>query len=112
MRERWTREKRISVVHVVGQLDMGGMEKILVEFARHADRERFSLHFVSMGRRGILADEIEALGWPVTSLGVGTGLKPWLMVRLARLFRRLRADIVHTHNTRPLMYAGPAARLA
>jgi glycosyltransferase involved in cell wall biosynthesis len=103
---------KVNVVHVVGQLEMGGMEKLLVEFARHADRERFALHFLSLGKRGILADEIEALGWPVTPLENGPGLSPRLVLRLAWRFRRLRADVVHTHNTRPLLYAGPAARLA
>ena len=100
------------VVHVVGQLDVGGMEKLLVEFARHIDRRRFDLHFLSLGKRGTVATEIEALGWPVLSLKVTDGVHPWLPVQLARLFRRLGADVVHTHNTRPLMYAGPAARLA
>lgn len=104
--------RKNTVVHVVGQLDMGGMEKLLVEFARHADRDRFDLHFISLGKRGILSDEIEALGWPVTVLETKPGLRPWLVIRLARLFRRLRADMVHTHNSKPLLYAGPAAKLA
>jgi glycosyltransferase involved in cell wall biosynthesis len=102
----------VRVVHVVNQLDMGGMEKLLVEFARYADRGRFALHFVSLTGRGVLTEEIETLGWEVTSLGVRPGLRPGLAVRLANFFRRLRADVVHTHNTRPLLYAGPAARLA
>ena len=107
-----TKPGPIRVAHVVNQLDVGGMEKLLVEFARHADRDRFDLHFVSLAGRGAVAGEIEGFGWPVTALGVGPGLHPWLVVRLARLFGRLRADVVHTHNTRPLLYAGPAARLA
>jgi glycosyltransferase involved in cell wall biosynthesis len=102
----------IRVVHVVNQLDMGGMEKLLVEFARHADRDRFKLHFVSLTSRGALTEEIEDLGWEVTSLGVRPGLHPGLVVRLASLFRRFGAGVVHAHNNRPLMYAGPAARLA
>lgn len=105
------RASTIRVVHVVGQLDMGGMEKLLVEFARHADRERFDLHFLSLGNRGVVAEEIEALGWPVRSLGTTPKLNPWLVVRLARLFRELGADVVHTHNTPALIYAGPAVKL-
>jgi glycosyltransferase involved in cell wall biosynthesis len=102
----------IRVVHVANQLDVGGMEKLLVEFARHADRERFALHFVSLAGRGDLADAIEAHGWNVTALDYQFGLHPGLVVRFAGLFRQLRADVVHAHNTRPLLYAGPAARLA
>jgi glycosyltransferase involved in cell wall biosynthesis len=100
------------VVHVAGQLEYGGLEKLLVEFARHADRKRFRLHFVSLTTRGPLGPELEALGWPVTALGLVPGVHPAAVLRLRRLFRRLAASVVHTHNTRALLYAGPAARLA
>jgi glycosyltransferase involved in cell wall biosynthesis len=91
---------------------MGGMEKLLVEFARHADRSRFDLQFVSLAGRGVAADEIERLGWPITDLQTVPGLHPKLFLRLARLFRSLKADVVHTHSTRPLIYCGPAACIA
>ena len=48
------------------------MEKLLVEFARHADRNRFDLRFICLGKRGSVADEIEACGWPVTALDEAT----------------------------------------
>ncbi|MBP3960475.1 glycosyltransferase [Gemmata sp. G18] len=102
----------LRVVHIVGQLEVGGMEKLLVEFARHCDRDRFDLVFLALGRNGTVGDEIEALGWPVESLELAPGLNPWLVIRLSLLFRKLGADIVHTHNTRPLLYAGLAASLA
>jgi glycosyltransferase involved in cell wall biosynthesis len=93
-------------------LQVGGQEKLLVEFARHADRSRFDLHFISLGGRGPLADALESAGWPVTTLEKPTGLKPSLFVRLALLFRRLQLDVVHTHDDRPLIYGAPAAWLA
>jgi glycosyltransferase involved in cell wall biosynthesis len=102
----------IKVAHVVGQMAVGGMEKLLVEFARHADRSRFELSFVSLGERGPVAAEIEALGWPVVAMGEASGFRPSMIFALAGLFRRGRVDVVHTHNGRPLMYGGPAARVA
>jgi glycosyltransferase involved in cell wall biosynthesis len=99
-------------MHMVRQLDVGGMEKLLVEFARHADRDRFDLHFLSLTTRGPVAEELDALGWPVTVLDEPAGLRPGLVFRLAGLLRRWRADVVHTHNSGPLIYGGPAARLA
>ncbi len=104
--------RQLRVVHVVNQLDMGGMEKLLVEFARHADRQRFQLHFLSLGKPGPLAGEIDKLGWPVTELATPPGLRPGLLFRLLRFFRQFKADVVHTHNTKPLLYAGPAGYLA
>src|SRR5437588_5772533 len=106
-----TTRRRLRVAHVTLGLDMGGQEKLLVEFARHADRRRFELHIVSLGGRGVLADDIEALGWPVTTLNTPTGLHPGLVLRLAWLFRRWGADVVHTHDNRPHLYAPPAALL-
>jgi glycosyltransferase involved in cell wall biosynthesis len=104
--------RRLRVAHVTFGLDVGGLEKLLVEFARHADRERFDLHFVSLGHAGVVAEEIAAAGWPVTALGVPTGLRPSLAFRLARLLRRLRTDVVHTHDDRPHLYGTLAGRLA
>jgi glycosyltransferase involved in cell wall biosynthesis len=102
----------VRVLHVAPQLETGGMERLLVEFARHADRRRFALRFAALGARGTVADEIEACGWSVTALGAPPGVRVSIMLRLARLIRDERTDIVHTHNTKPLLYAGPAARLA
>jgi glycosyltransferase involved in cell wall biosynthesis len=104
--------QRLRVVHVTGCLDMGGQEKLLVEFAKHADRDRFELRFVSLSTRGELADDLETQGWPVETLGLAPGLHPGLPLRLAKLLRRRQTDVVHTHNERPLVYAAPAARLA
>jgi sugar transferase (PEP-CTERM/EpsH1 system associated) len=106
-----SREPRDRVVHVSFGLDVGGQEKLLVEFARHASRGRFDLQFVSLGARGVLAEDIEGLGWPVVALGVPSGLRPSLTIKLARLFRRWRPVVVHTHDQRALVYAGPAAWL-
>lgn len=107
-----TPSRPLRVVHVALQLETGGMERLLVEYARHADRARVSLSFLALGTRGRVADEIEACGWRVTALDVRPGLRPLLVPRLAGLFREGQVDVVHTHNTKPLLYAGPAARVA
>jgi glycosyltransferase involved in cell wall biosynthesis len=91
---------------------MGGQEKLLVEFARHANRRRFELLMVSLGGRGELADDIEALGWPVVALNMPAGFHPGLVLRLVDTFFRWGVDVVHTHDIRPHLYATPAAVLA
>jgi glycosyltransferase involved in cell wall biosynthesis len=102
----------MRVAHVSLGLDVGGQEKLLVEFARHADRRRFELHFISLSTRGVLASELEECGWLVTVLEAPGGLRPGIIWQLARLFRRLRIDVVHTHDDRPNIYGVPAAKLA
>ena len=102
----------VRVVHVVESLDVGGLERLLVDFARHTDRARFALSVVTLGDRGRLADEFEALGWPVRALHARPGVKPGSILRLARAFRRDGVDVVHTHSEGPLLYGVTAARLA
>jgi glycosyltransferase involved in cell wall biosynthesis len=102
----------IRIAHVAPQLETGGMERLLAEFARHAERHRVSLHFIALGKRGSIAGDIEACGWPVTALDAPPGARPWALFRLARMFHDQRIDIVHTHNTKPLLYAAPAALVA
>lgn len=106
------RGRPLRVVHLTQSLDVGGQEKLLVEFARHADRGRVMLRFLCLGGRGALASDIEQLGWPVTALHMPPGFWPGMVPRLARLLRRMRCDVLHTHNNRPLIYGAPAARLA
>ena len=103
------RESIVRVVHVTFGLEVGGQEKLLVEMARHADRGRFDLTFVSLGDRGALAGELESCEASVIAMGQPSGLRPSLVYRLTRLFRHLHPDVVHTHDHRALFYAGPAA---
>ncbi len=103
---------RLRVAHVVLQLRTGGMEKVLAELARHADRDAYDLHFVCLGESGPVADEITSLGWPVTVLNKPRGLRPSHVLKLARLFSRLGTHVVHSHNNDPLLYAALATRFA
>jgi glycosyltransferase involved in cell wall biosynthesis len=60
-----------------------------------------------------MADEFREHGIVVDRVPKsGEGVDPTLVAKLARMFRRLEADVVHTHNPLPLIYGAPAARLA
>lgn len=100
------------VAHVTLGLGVGGQEKLLLEFARHADQERFDLRFVSLGGRDTFSAALERCGCRVAHLDGPDGLSGSLVLRLARLLRRWQVDVVHTHEDRPLIHAVPAARLA
>lgn len=103
---------KTRIAHIALNTAVGGLERLLVEFARCANRERFDLSFVSLAARGPIANEIEALGWPVQAYGKRDGLRPGLILRLARYLRQARPDVVHTHNSAALFYGVIAAKLA
>lgn len=103
---------RVRVVHVSLSLNTGGLEKLLVEFAKYADRDRFDLRFVALTQGGYLADQIASHGWPVSVLGLKLGWHPTSMLRLTRMLQGCGGAVIHMHNTAPLFYAAPALRMA
>jgi glycosyltransferase involved in cell wall biosynthesis len=100
---------RLRVAQVTLGLEVGGQERLLVEMARHRDVTRFDWTVIVLGRRGALADAIEAAGARVLPLDAPPGFRPGLWRLLAQLFRQERFDVVHTHDDRPLLYGMPAA---
>jgi sugar transferase (PEP-CTERM/EpsH1 system associated) len=100
-----------TVVHVALTLRTGGLEKLLVQFARHHDRVRFVPVFIALRDAGPPAEEIRDQGCGVHVLGPPRG--KWHEVRrLTRLLGQLSPAVVHTHNVHPHFYGGIAARLA
>ena len=67
---------------------------------------------LSGGPEGPLGEELRRAGVAVHSAPKQAGFDAWLVLRLARLFRRGRTQIVHTHNPQPLIYGAPSGRLA
>lgn len=99
----------IRVAHVVHTLDVGGLENGLVNIVNdRADGIRHSIICLArIGRlRSRLASDID-----VFELGKRPGHDVRAFARLVRLFRQLRADVVHSRNW-PTVDAVFAARLA
>lgn len=94
-------------------LQTGGLERLLVEIARHCDSNGFELHFVALDGVGQPAQDIELLGCPVTSLNTtGSLTKRQRLRALTELLRREQFDVVHSHNTLAHFYATAAAKWA
>ena len=99
----------IHIVHVLHSLGVGGTENGVVNLINALGGE-FRHTIVSMTTRGVLADRLGG-AVDVHPLGKRPGLDLGATVRLTRVLRRLRPDIVHSRNWGALD-AVPAARLA
>jgi len=89
--------RRLRVLHIVQNLNYGGMERLLFEMLRHADTERFDSHVLNLqyvGRFGEgLADYASvSVATPMTRLSL---LRP---ASLARDIAVIRPDVVHSHS--------------
>lgn len=100
----------MKVLHVLPGLAPGGMERLVVQLARDAAGHGDSVAVAS--GPGAWVEQVAAAGaehiaLPVTSRGTAAAMAV-ATARLARGMRRLRPDVVHSHNVR----ATALARLA
>ncbi len=103
----------LRVVHVITGLNTGGAETMLLRLLTHTDRERFEPLVVSMTDVGPVGGRIAGLGVPVRALGMQRGVpNPAGVVRLARLLRGARADVVQTWMYQADLVGGLAAKAA
>src|SRR2546423_3463873 len=102
--------KPITVCQLLHSLNVGGAEVLAARLARRW-RGTFRFVFACLDEVGPLGEERRAEGFPVEVLGRKAGLDWGCPLRLARLLRRERVDVLHAHQYTPFFY-GLAARLA
>src|SRR5829696_7873686 len=100
----------MRIFHVVLSLGLGGQEVLILELSRELRARGHEVQVVSLTPGGGLAHEFGDI--PLHELPRGKGIDLGLFARHYHLFREHRPDVVHTHNTAPLVYAAPAARAA
>ena len=93
-------------------LGLGGQEAVVARLVRSADPERFEMSACTIDHLGHHGEELCDDGFTVHNLAKGPGLKPSLWLKLARILRRERIDVVHGHNFQTLFWGLPAAKLA
>jgi glycosyltransferase involved in cell wall biosynthesis len=99
----------MKVLHVITGLDAGGAELQLAMLLRHT---RHQADVVTLYNPGPVAEQILAAGTSVRDLGMTSNTQLSALLRLRRMIRAGRYDVVHTHLYRTQVYARPAARLA
>jgi glycosyltransferase involved in cell wall biosynthesis len=102
----------IRVVHIVLSMDVGGMERGLVNQIREGQKLGEAIDVVCLERPGVLAPQLQALGVSVHCVHKKPGVRLRVIPALAKLLCRLQPDVVHTHQVGPLFYGSTAARRA
>jgi glycosyltransferase involved in cell wall biosynthesis len=90
--------KKIEVLHLVEDLKTGGLERAIATIAEGLDRQRFEASVWCIARGGAVAAELKEKGIEVKILGISTYHKPFHLLKLSRLLRKAKPDIVHTHG--------------
>jgi glycosyltransferase involved in cell wall biosynthesis len=95
---------------VLDGLGLSGKTRTMAFIATHLDPTRFRAEVCTFNADpSALTDQLRAAGIPVHVLRCRDGMDASVVVRLARLIRSLRCEIVHAYNPRPILYGGIAA---
>ena len=100
--------KKLSIIHLVEDLKIGGAERVIADIVEGLDRKRFEARVWCVARGGETADELMEKGVEVRILGISSYHNPLNIIRLSRLLKKEEPDIVHTHG----YFASVIGRLA
>ena len=98
-----------SVVHVVENLERGGLERVVIELVRAQRALGMRCRVVCLFGRGALADELAADGVDVSACGKRRGPDMRALRRLRAQLRHEPGAVLHTHNAVAHYYAVLAA---
>lgn len=108
----------VRVCMVVNNLDVGGLEKVVLSLLRHLPAAEVECSLICLSGPGKLFGDL--LLPPEACLVLDKRAEvtaaerlrtPLLLARIARFLRARKVEILHTHNLAPLLYGGLAARL-
>jgi glycosyltransferase involved in cell wall biosynthesis len=97
-------------MHLVLSLEIGGLERLVVDLAREGQRQGQRITVACVERRGRLAAEVDALQIPVVCAHKPRGLRPRTVLTLGALMGEASPDVIHSHQVTALLYGGLAAR--
>ena len=103
--------RKITVLHLIDSLPREGAEVLLYDLIQRSDRDRFEFLVCALTRGGGVADMLAGIGVPVFVLGRRTFWDLAAFIRLLKLIRHHRVDIVHSHLFSSHLWGVLAARL-
>ena len=99
-------------MQITHDLGIGGLPQIVVNICKTVDRDRFDLSVLCLRGLGEFVPEIEKLGIQVILLPQNVGIDYLAFLKVAKILRDRKIDVIHTHNTQPLIDGTLGALLA
>ena len=91
-------------MQITHDLAIGGLQQVVVNICRSIDRDKFDVSVLCLRTLGEFVPEVESLGIKVHSLPQkerGTDYLSFLKV--AKILRQEKIEVIHTHNTQPFI---------
>lgn len=97
-----------TVVHVVEDLRIGGLERVIQTIALGLDKGKYHVEVWCLAEGGEVADELSEEGIAVKVLGLKSYYNPRRILELSFLLQEAEVDLIHSHG----YFASTFARLA
>jgi glycosyltransferase involved in cell wall biosynthesis len=97
-----------KVLHVVEDLRIGGLEKVLASIVLNLDRRKFIPQVWCLAQGGEIADDLIRAGVKLNILRMTSYYNPLKIIKVSNYLRLSKIDIIHTHG----YFASTFGRLA
>jgi glycosyltransferase involved in cell wall biosynthesis len=102
MRERVKEKHRVMLI--THDLAIGGLQQVVVNICKTIDRNLFDISVLCLRELGVFAPEIEKMGIKVQLIPQKENRVDYFaFLKVARILREQKIDIIHTHNTQPFV---------
>lgn len=93
--------KRIKILYTIPNFDTAGSGKVVYDLVKHIDKTKFDPHICCMHNKGEFFKQVENLGVPIHIFPFTENYRPLVtlpfrVLRIARFFKRLNLDIIHS----------------
>ncbi len=103
----------MKIIHIITSLNIGGAEQVLKQFLLSAPDAQRNTLVISLKNLGKIGEELQHYGFEVVALNMRSFLSfPVGIVRLYRIIRQYRPDIVQTWLYHADLIGGIAAKMA
>ena len=106
-------KRKIKVLQITHDLAIGGLQQVVVNICRTINRDKFDISVLCLRTLGEFVPAIEKMGIEVQLLPQKENATDYLsFLKVARILKEKRPDVIHTHNTQPFIDGTIAAMLA
>jgi sugar transferase (PEP-CTERM/EpsH1 system associated) len=95
--------KKTRLMIITHDLAIGGLQQIVVNLAQNICKEKYNISVLCLRNLGEYVPEFERLGIRVFFVKKGKRTNYFLFLRIARLLRKEKIRIIHTHNSQSLV---------
>jgi len=106
-------QSKIRVMHITHDLAIGGLQQVIVNICSKINREKFEPSVLCLRESGEFVPEIEKMGIKVLKIKQTSSSTDYFsFFKVAKILKQERIDVIHTHNTHPLIDGTIGAHLS